>query len=67
MARLDGVAKAGTGVHRWVDVEPTHIRGPLARKSGSWLVIQDSTRQRGLAGVRLVISDHHLGLKGAIE
>jgi transposase-like protein len=32
-----------------------------------WTAFLRSLRQRGLSGVRLVISDHHLGLKGAIE
>jgi len=32
-----------------------------------WTAFLRSLRQRGLAGVRLVISDHHLGLKAAIE
>jgi transposase-like protein len=32
-----------------------------------WTAFLRSLRTRGLAGVRLVISDHHLGLKSAIE
>jgi len=32
-----------------------------------WTAFLRSLRQRGLIGVRLVISDHHLGLKEAIE
>ena len=32
-----------------------------------WTAFLRSLRQRGLSGVRLVISDHHLGLKEAIE
>lgn len=32
-----------------------------------WTAFLRSLRQRGLGGVRLVISDHHLGLKAAIE
>jgi transposase-like protein len=32
-----------------------------------WTAFLRSLRQRGLSGVRLVISDHHLGLKAAIE
>jgi putative transposase len=32
-----------------------------------WTAFLRTLRQRGLFGVRLVISDHHLGLKGAIE
>ena len=32
-----------------------------------WTAFLRSLRQRGLRGVRLVVSDHHLGLKEAIE
>jgi transposase-like protein len=32
-----------------------------------WTSFLRSLRQRGLSGVRLVVSDHHLGLKEAIE
>jgi putative transposase len=32
-----------------------------------WAAFLRSLRTRGLGGVRLVISDHHLGLKSAIE
>jgi transposase-like protein len=32
-----------------------------------WTAFLRSLRSRGLCGVRLVISDHHLGLKSAIE
>jgi putative transposase len=32
-----------------------------------WTAFLRSLRQRGLGGVRLVVSDHHLGLKEAIE
>ena len=32
-----------------------------------WTEFLQSLRSRGLAGVELVISDHHLGLKGAIQ
>jgi putative transposase len=32
-----------------------------------WTAFLRSLRSRGLSGVRLVISDHHLGLKSAIE
>jgi putative transposase len=32
-----------------------------------WTAFLRGLRQRGLSGVRLVISDHHLGLKAAIE
>ena len=32
-----------------------------------WTEFLRSLRSRGMAGVRLVISDQHLGLKGAVE
>ena len=32
-----------------------------------WTEFLRSLRARGLSGVRLVISDHHLGLKAAVE
>jgi len=31
-----------------------------------WTAFLRSWRERGLSGVRLVVSDHHLGLKAAI-
>jgi len=37
-----------------------------ARTGAFWAVFLQGLRARGLAGVQLVISDHHLGLKAAI-
>ena len=38
-----------------------------AESGGFWVEFLRSLRARGLAGVRLAVSDHHEGLKAAIE
>lgn len=70
-ARVNGrvVSKAvvvATGVTREGDREVLGLAVGDSEDGAFWTAFLQSLRARGLGGVVLVISDHHLGLKGAI-
>jgi putative transposase len=56
-----------TGVTRSGDREVLGLAVGDSEDGAFWTAFLRSLRARGLSGVRLVISDAHLGLKGAIE
>jgi putative transposase len=69
--RVDGrvVSRAvviATGVTRTGDREVLGVAVGDSEDGAFWTAFLQGLRARGLAGVRLVISDHHLGLKAAI-
>ena len=69
--RVNGrvVSKAvviATGVTREGDREVLGVEVGDSEDGAFWTAFLKSLRARGLAGVHLVISDHHLGLKNAI-
>jgi transposase-like protein len=70
-ARVNGrvVSKAvviATGVTRDGDREVLGLAVGDSEDGAFWTAFLRSLRARGLSGVQLVISDHHLGLKSAI-
>ena len=56
-----------TGVTATGDREVLGVEVGDSEDGAFWTAFLRSLRARGLAGVQLVISDHHLGLKAAIE
>ena len=71
-ARVNGrvVSKAvvvATGVTREGDREVLGLAVGDSEEGAFWTAFLQSLRARGLSGVVLVISDHHLGLKNAIS
>ena len=71
-ARIDGrvVSRAvvvATGVSECGDREVLGIEVGDSEDESFWTTFFRTLRQRGLCGVKLVISDHHLGLKAAIQ
>ena len=57
------LAPAGTGVP---GTNPLGVEVGDSEDGAFWTAFLRSLRARGLGGVQLVISDHHLGLKNAI-
>jgi putative transposase len=55
-----------TGVSATGDREVLGVDVGDSEDGAFWTAFLRGLRARGLAGVQLVISDHHLGLKGAI-
>jgi putative transposase len=69
--RVDGrvVSRAvviATGVTRTGDREVLGVAVGDSEDGAFWTAFLQGLRARGLSGVKLVISDHHLGLKAAI-
>jgi putative transposase len=56
-----------TGVRADGDREVLGVEVGDSEDQAFWAAFFKGLRARGLGGVQLVISDHHLGLKGAIE
>ena len=64
--RLPGRGGGHRGVRRTGDREVLGVAVGDSEDGAFWTAFLRSLRARGLTGVRLVISDAHLGLKAAI-